>query len=581
MAGPDRYYEEELNYLLEAGREYARLHPERARFLNLPDPRARDPHVERLVESFAFLTGRVRQRLDDDFPELTHGLLDLIFPHYLKPIPSLALLEFRPIPGMLRERQVIPKGFLVDSKPTSAGVACRFSTTYPVEIYTLVLEAAGIHTDAAGQRSIRLTLGVLEGADASKVDVGRLRVCICGEPAEAFALYRVIRQTLEKVVLHFGRDRRRELPPSVLRPVGFGEEDTVLQYPAVSFPGYRLLSEYFAFPEKFLFFDLVNLGAIELDKGARSFDLELRFSARLPDKLRPTRETFRLYATPIVNLFPRDGEPILVTQLKTRYRVLGDYTHPDAYEVVSVDTVEGVRSSDGARQVHHPFYSFAAPSHETRDEVTFFHTHSGRSPSGAWVTYLSLVHPTRGQLPSEETLSLQLTCTNGPLCREVGIEDIRVAAVKRLDFVTFRNFTRPTAPLYPRLGEGSEWRFVSHLAINFQSLVAPGALSNLLALYDPGGQQANQRRIEAIRAVRAFPSERVLGGVAVRGTRLEVELHEGGFDDEGDLLLFVQVLSEFVSLYAETNTFAELQVLRRPSGEVLRCPPVQGKQALL
>lgn len=170
---------------------------------------------------------------------------------------------------------------------------------------------------------------------------------------------------------------------------------------------------------------------------------------------------------------------------------------------------------------------------------------------------------------------------NGPLCREVGIEDVRVAAVKRLEFATFRNFTRPTAPLYPRLGEGSEWRFVSHLALNFQSLAAPGALASLLGLYDPGGQQANQRRIEAIRRVEATPSERVLGGVAVRGTRLEVELDESGFDDEGDLVLFVQVLSEYVSLYAETNSFAELVALRHPSGEVLRCPPAAGKRPLL
>lgn len=581
MAGPDRYYEEELNYLLEAGREYARMHPERARYLNLRDPRARDPHVERLVESFAFLTGRVRQRLDDDFPELTHGLLDLVFPHYLRPIPSLALLELRPIPGMLRERQVVPAGFLVDSRPTSVGVACRFSTTYPVEIYPLVLDAAGVHADDAGQRSIRLTLSVLEGADPGRLDVARLRVCLSGEPAEAFTLYRVIRQHLREVVLHFSRERRRTLPPACVQPVGLAEEDSVLQYPGVSFPGYRLVSEYFAFPEKFLFFDVLGLGRIELEKGAKSFELELRFSARLPDRLRPTRDSFRLYATPIINLFPREGEPIQVSQLKTRYRVLGDYTHPDAYEVVSVDRVEGLRSADGARREHPPFFSFSGTSHDARDEVTFFQTYSGHSPSGAWVTYLSLVQPTRGRLPCEETLSLQLTCMNGPLCREVGIEDVRVGAVKRLDFATFRNFTRPTAPLYPRLGEGSEWRFVSHLALNFQSLAAPGALASLLSLYDPGGQQANQRRIEAIRRVVASPSERVMGGVAVRGTRLEVELDEGGFDDEGDFLLFTQVLSEFVSLYAATNSFAELVVLRHPSGEVLRCPPAVGKQALL
>lgn len=579
MSGPDRYYEEELNYLLEGGREYASLHPERARFLNLRDPRSRDPHVERLIESFAFLTGRIRQRLDDDFPELTHGLLDLIFPHYLKPVPSLALLEFRPIPGMLRERQVVPRGFAVDSRPTSAGVPCRFTTAYPVEMYPLVMENAGVHTDDAGQRSIRLTLGVLEGADAGKLDVGRLRVCISGEPAEAFGLFRVIRQNLKEVVLHLGRNRQRTLPSTALRPVGLGEDEAVLAYPSVSFPGYRLLSEYFVFPEKYLFFDIFGIGQPTLDKGARSFDLDLRFSTRLPDKLRPTRDTFRLYSTPIINLFPRGGEPILATQLKNRYRVLGDYSHPEAYEVVSVDRVEGLRAADGARFEHHPFYSFASP--DRGGDVSFFHTSSAPSRSGGWVTYLSLIRPSRSQMPGEETLSLELTCMNGRLCGEVGLEDVRVAAEKRLEFATFRNFSRPTAPLYPHLGEGSEWRFVSHLALNFQSLAAPGALASLLNLYDPGSLPANQRRIESIRRVAASPSERVDGGVPVRGTRLDVELDETRFDDDGDLLLFVQVLSEFVSLYAQTNSFAELVVLRLPSGEVLRCPPVQGRQALL
>ncbi|MCP4663845.1 MAG: type VI secretion system baseplate subunit TssF, partial [bacterium] len=205
MPGSNRYYEEELNYLIEAGREYARLHPERARYLNLDDPRARDPHVERLIESFAFLSGQVRRKIDDEFPELTHALLNLVWPHYLRPVPPMAMLEFRPIPGMVRERQVIPKGFLVDSQLTSQEVPCRFCTAYPVEIYPFALADAEVRIDEAGQRKLRLRFELEEGADPGKFTVERLRFYLAGEPTVAYNTYRILRQTAEAVELRFSR----------------------------------------------------------------------------------------------------------------------------------------------------------------------------------------------------------------------------------------------------------------------------------------------------------------------------------------------------------------------------------------
>jgi type VI secretion system protein ImpG len=579
MSDEGRYYEEELNYLVEAGREYARLHPERARYLNIRDPRARDPHVERLIEAFAFLTGKIRQRLDDDFPELTHALLDLVWPHYLRPVPPIAMLQFRPIPGMVREKQTVPRGFLVDSKPTTQEVSCRFSTCYPVDIYPIKLTEAGVITDPAGQRILRFRFALEEGAEPDKVVLGPLRVCITGEPTEAFTTYRVLRGELEALELRFGRDRRRLLSPARVGQVGFGLDEGILPYPNVSFPGYRLLSEYFVFPEKFLFVDFPAAGKLELEKGDKGFDLEVRFRQRPPDKFRPTTESFRLFSTPVINMFPRQGEPILVTQLKRAYRVLGDYTHPDAYDVVSVDSVEGLRRSDGLRRTHQPFYSF---SHDLQDgDSLYYHPTSRFSATGSWVTYLSLISAVPQRLPGEETLSLELTCSNGRLCQEVGEGDIRIPGQQRLDYVTFANFTRPTAPRYPRLGEGAEWSFISHMALNFLSMAEASALREILKLYDVGSEPANQRRIESIKAVSARGRETLYRGAPVRGTELKVTIDETHFDDEGDLLLFIQVLAEFLSLYTGLNSFTELVVQRTPSGEVLRCPPAIGKQSLI
>jgi type VI secretion system protein ImpG len=581
MSESNRFYEEELNYLIEAGREYARLHPERARYLNLSDPRSRDPHVERLVESFAFLTGNVRQKLDDDFPELTHSLLDLVWPYHLRPIPSLALLEFQPKKGMVRERQLIPRGFVVDSARTSQEVPCRFRTAYDVELHPIHLAEAGLIADAAGRPRLRFRFEIVDGADLNRLRIDRLRFHLAGEPAAAFGLYQILRRQVDSIVLSWGKDGKRLLPEGAVRPVGFGENEEVLPYPTTSFPGFRLLSEYFCFPEKFLFLDIVGLGAIPLGPRDAGFELEIRFRGAVPDTFHPTAESFRLHTTPIVNAFPRDGEPIAVTQLKVKHRVLGDYTHPEAYEVLAVDGVESLRTSDSQRFRRPPFFSFdhdssAAPS-ETADGVYYQVSHR-KSPAGAWLTYLSLISSAKGKLPGEETLSLNLTCTNGRLCREVGIGDIRGYGGEKLAFATFRNLTRPTEPIYPRLGAGTEWRFVSQMALNLVSLSDPAAFRALLALYDAGEQPANRRRIESVREAKLTPRETLDRGAPIRGTALALTVDETHFDDFGDLLLFSEVLSEFLSLYSGVNSFTELTVVQTPSGALLRCPATRGKQ---
>jgi type VI secretion system protein ImpG len=578
MSESNRFYEEELNYLIEAGREYARLHPDRARFLNLSDPRSRDPHVERLVESFAFLSGNIRQKLEDDFPELTHALLDLVWPYHLRPIPSMALLEFQPKKGMVLGRQLIPRGFMVDSSRTSQEVPCRFRTAYDVELHPIHLAEAGLIADPAGRPRLRFRFEVVEGADLARLRIDRLRIHLAGETSAAFGLYQILRRQVDSIVLSWGKDGKRLLPEGAVRPVGFAEDEEVLPYPTTSFPGFRLLSEYFCFPEKFLFLDFVGLGAIPLGPRDSGFEMEIRFRGAVPDTFHPTAENFRLHTTPIVNVFPRDGEPISATQLKVKHRVLGDFTHPEAFEVISVDGVEALRQSDGARFRRPPFFSFDHDSSEAGADGVYYHVTQRKSPAGAWLTYLSLISSAKGRLPEEEVLSLSLTCTNGRLCREVGIGDIRGYGGEKLDFATFRNLTRPTEPIYPRLGAGTEWRFVSQMALNLQSLSDPAAFRALLSLYDAGEQPANRRRIESVREGRLTPREILDRGAPIRGTALTLTVDETHFDDSGDLLLFSEVLSEFLSLYSGVNSFTELTVVQTPSGAILRCPATRGQQ---
>jgi type VI secretion system protein ImpG len=573
-----RYYEEELNYLVESGREFARQHPDRAEHLALSDPRYRDPHVERLIESFAFLSGRVRQRLDDDFPELTHALLGLVWPHYLQPIPPIALLQFTP--AGLQEKLQIERGFLVDSGATSEEVPCRFRTAYKVDLYPFTLEDATFLVDESGRPLFRLRFQLSEGTDPSNLVVDRLRLFVAGEGTIASELHRILRQDVESVTVRMGRNNIRHLHSTAIQPVGFAEEEAVVPYPRISFPGYRLFTEYFVFPEKFRFIDLCGLDHIDLESGQETFEVDFYLKQRPTENLHPNSETFRLYVTPIINLFPREGEPIHIDHLKTRYRVLGDYTHPTAFEVVSVDDVIAVRRSDGQKLPRRPFFSFefGSGSDDSEDADIYHHITHSVGTDGGWHTHLALISQERDRLPEPETLSLTLTCTNGRLCQEVGPGSVRFAAERGVESATFTNITVPTPPIYPPLGSGSEWRFISHMALNFLSVADAGALRKILELYNIGNDPANTRRIESIRSSVARPVEALIDGTPIRGTEVTLTIDEDHFDNRGDLLLFIEVVNEFLSLHASINSYVRLVVRHEPSGEEYRCPIAHGRK---
>ncbi len=356
-----RYYEAEMRYLREAGKEFAQAFPDRARMLNIDRIGERDPHVERLFEGFAFLMGRLRHKLDDELPELTEGLVSMLWPHYLRMIPSLSVLEMIPSAGVLQCHETLPAGLEAVSDPVALGgqhgadgsVECVYRTTQPVDLYPLSLTDAGAYAREDGRSVIRLRLAVQAQARREQLEVPRLRLYLHADRPVALSLYAALTaQPLAMQLRIPGYPPDRPGTPQAmaglcLEPVGFGAGERLWPKPDTAFGGYQLLLEYFAFPEKFMFVDLVGLDMAAIPADVQHFDIEVVLARPVPDDMRFSAENIRLFCTPIINLFDLEADPITVTQYETEYRVRATEHYGQHVEAYSVDTVRGFEAATG------------------------------------------------------------------------------------------------------------------------------------------------------------------------------------------------------------------------------------------
>ena len=371
------YYEKELSHLRFLGQEFARQYPKIASRLLIEGDNCEDPHAERLIESFAFLAARVHKKLDDELPEIVEAFLEILYPHYLRPTPSLSVVEFTmgdrgDVTGCFQ----IPRHTQVTSRAID-GVNCRFRTCYPVDLWPVEVREAsftelersvfnGHGADLVAQ--LRIAVGSTGEASFGALDIQRLRVFLDGESSLMLQLYELLFNNLAKLTLNYvdedGRRRELGLPPSSLKPVGFSSDEGLVDYSERSFLGYRLLHEYFTFPEKFMFFDLEGIGRALAGKDITQVEISFYFSDyRLNERLARLaqnigRGNFKLGCTPIINLFRQQAEPIKLSHTLHEYPVVPDVRQQGAVEVVSIDRVQRVRKAARQDQVTtcHPFF---------------------------------------------------------------------------------------------------------------------------------------------------------------------------------------------------------------------------------
>ena len=608
------YYERELGFLRRYSREFAERYPKIAGRLLIGGEVCEDPHIERMIQSFALLNSRVAKRLDDDYPQLTEALFEVMYPHYLRPFPScsVAKMDYAAAAAQLTTAATIARGTELDTRPVK-GVACTFRTAYPVTVAPIALSQATFQAILEAPEVVQLPpgagAGIAIGIDTTaaqvtlaQLNVDALRVFIDGEPSFCAALRDTLfMRTLKAWVEPEGNGRWTPLGAVPLAPAGFREDESLIDFSARSHPAYRLLTEYFCFPEKFNFFD-IDLKAIvaALPAGCRRFTLHLALGGLRTDsntaRMLGTMSTKNLLlgCTPVVNLFRQRGEPIRLTHTTASYPVLADARRAYAFEVQAIDSVKLVRQTPQGESVveFRPFYSLRhgeTPEKQghywvmRRDELV-----AVKSPG--YETEISIVDIDFDPAAIEtDTLSLELTCTNRdiPASLSYGLPggDLFLEGGSSVRSIAF--LRRPTPAQRFERGRGAHWRLVSHLALNHLSLAGSGveAFREMLTLYDLPRSPISQRQIRGVVAIDSKAANAWMAGnpfaCLVRGIEVRLSIDEEAFIGSG-IHAFAHVIECFLGLYVHANSFVQLTIVSHKTGEELwRCPARSGDLSLV
>ena len=599
------YYDRELVAIRRLAAEFADAHPKIAGRLRLSANAVDDAHVERLLEGVAFLAARVHHRLDDEFPELTSALLGVLYPHYLAPVPSCAIAKFTCQPDLLVPFRM-PSGVDLDSEPVR-GESCRFRTAYPVTLWPIDIEnvrLAGLplgapqNPQATGAAAVlRISLAcVRPEVTFSQLGVDSVRVFLRGSANLASRLYELLCANTISVALADGPEDPEPviLRPDTIEPVGFLPSEALLPWPARSFSGFRLLTEYFAFPEKFLFLDFISLDAKTLLATGNRMDIFVYLNRTIPELERAIdRDALALGCSPLINLFPQACEAIALTHTEIEYRIVPDVRRPSALEVWSIEQVRETRP-DGSHRPWRPFYRLTERDREVSESAGFYQTvrrDSGTLPGTEM--YLTPYDPAFDvQAPADAVLSLDALCLNRDLPAELpfggGHPALRLAeASSAVAEVTC--LTAPTRTLRTPLREKGFWRLVSHLSLSHLSVVGDddgaAALREILRLYDLRDLPETRAAISALVGVAAAPgAARVPGsrlGAFCRGLDVTLEFDQQAWQTSG-LYILAAVLDRFLALHATVNSFVRTNVvLRGRPGRVASWPPRAGARVLL
>lgn len=614
-----RYYNQELQHLRDMGAEFAKQFPKIAARLRMDGIEVGDPYIERLLEGFAFLAARIQLKLDAEFPRFTERLLEIVYPNYLAPTPSMMVAQVQPALGdaSLATGPRVPRGSELRSGPIRGTHAeCRFRTAHDLALWPLEITAVSYFTHAANlplarqpelrryAGGLRIRVRATAGLDLGRISLQDLRLFCSGSDEIAYKLHELVcGNTLGAVVLPTDGAAPEQVLAEPVRAVGFEDEQALLPVTLTGFGGYRLLQEYFAFPQRFLFFDLVGLGPTLRAVGGTEAEIVLLFGRGDPTLQQAVdRQSLALHCVPAINLFEQRCDRIPVTPGTHDFHVVVDRARPMDFEVIDLVEVSGYGQGQASEKRFMPLYAafhteelghdaYYATQREPRLLAEKQRREGTRSSYVGSEVFLTIVDaaeaPYAGSL---QQLGVKALCSNRdlPLAMATSEGGLRLDLTAPVDQV--RVVKGPSRPLTATREGRLAWRFINQLSLNHLSLLdtdaehGAAALRELLRLYTQEGDHAQLRLIEGLRSIRAEPVVRRLplgGPIAFgRGVRIDVEVDDLAFQGASPFL-FGCVLERYFARHVSMNGFTEIRLRSPARGEILVGKPTIGARPVL
>lgn len=618
-----RYYNRELQHVREMGAEFAREFPKIAGRLGLDGFECADPYVERLLEGFAFLAARVQLKIDAEFPRFTQHLLEMLYPHYLAPVPSMAVVQLQPNPheGGLAAGYIVPRGASLKSQIGRGDkTACEYRTAHEVRLWPLQLSearyyespaalAAAGFPDSRARAGVRLSFATTAGVTLKQLVLDRLSLFLTGPDERPQRLYEQIFGKGIGCLLRTKSSQNRQattvLDASSIRRVGFSNEEALIPYDGRSFSGHRLLQEYFACPERFLFAEVAGLRPALSACDGTQFELVILFSEAMPALANAVDvSNFRLFCTPAINLFARRADRIHLDAARVEYQIVADRLRPLDFEVHSVTAVDGYGHSSEPERHFLPFYggserhwhaqhdAFYTARREPRLLSSRARTQGSRASYVGSEVFISLVDARERSLAHGlRQLAVETLCTNRdlPLTMPVGKGSTDFTLDSGAPVEAVRCVAGPGKPRASTASGETAWRLISQLSLNYLSLLEGGedgaaALRELLQLYADDNDASARRQIEGVRRLHAQAAVRRLplpGPISFgRGLAIELTCDDAAFEGAGAFLLGA-VLQEFFARSVSLNAFAETTLTTLERGTIARWPAQLGRRPLL
>lgn len=617
-------YNRELAYIRAMGAEFAKEFPKIAGRLGGLDEfqPCRDPFVERLLEGFAFLAARVQLKLNAEFPRFTQSLLETIYPYYLAPTPSVCIVQFEPDlkETGLADGFLIPRGSsLFSLLGKGEQTRCEYRTAQNVNLWPIHVEQANYYTRELAslevpnlpdvKAGIRIRIQSPSGLKISELKLDSLLLHLMGTGEIPMHLYEQFFANIVAVVVQHAAKPvkwRHIIDASCIRCAGFDDRQKLLPYDARSFQGYRLLHEYFAFPQRFMFVEITGLSVPIKRCDGNELDIIILLNEIKPElEAAISRNNFGLFCTPAINLFEKRLDRIPVSDKSFEFHVVPDRTKAQDFEVYKISKVVGYGAASGSKQVQEfsPFYlardtgNGDASGYYIANRVPRPYSEReklkgrrSKSYAGSEV-YISLVDSTTAPYSADITqLGVEALCTNRdlPLHMAVGQPTSDFTMAKTAPCTSIRCIGAPTSPR-PSQAEGEiPWRVISHLSLNYLSLTddseGASALRDILKLYSDNNDLQTRKQIEGVKSISCNPITRRLtkkGSIAfARGLEVTVTFEEAAFEGTGVFLLGA-VLAEFFAKYVSVNSFTETVVKTRERGEIMRWTMRQGLRPIL